>query len=160
VAARTFGISFLPTDGGKQMKRSLAMLGIVLLLGSALAMAQDQEAKPRSKPRGVLPTFYGAVVSPDQRERIYVIQQSYAEQISKLEEQLAAIKAKRDKEVEAVLTPEQLAKVKKLQEEARAKREAARQAAQSAAGTKPASETKAGAAAPSPSKSAAPAGSE
>ena len=154
------GNSFLPTDWGTQMKRSLSMLGIVLLLSSALAVAQDQEeTKPRRKPRGILPTHYGAIVAPDQRERIYDIQQSYAEQISKLEEQLAALKAKRDKEIEAVLTPEQLTKLKKLQDEAKAKREAARAVRQASQpdGT-PATEAKAGA---TPSgKPTQPAGSE
>lgn len=146
------------------MKRSLSMLGIVLLLSSALAVAQQQEeTKPRRKARGILPQHYAAVVAPDQRERIYEIQQSYAEQIAKLEEQLAAIKAKRDKEVEAVLTPEQLAKVKKLQDEAKAKREAARavrQASQPA--SSPATEAKAGAKAGAtpPAKATQPAGSE
>lgn len=144
------------------MKRSLSLLGIVLLLGSALVVAQDQETKPRRMARGILPPYYAAVVAPDQRERIYAIQQSYADQISKLEEQLAEIKAKRDKEVAAVLTPEQAAKVKTLVEEAKAKREAARaarQAANSADGA-PATDAKAGAAAPSPVKPASPASSE
>lgn len=110
------------------MKRALSLLGVVLLVGSAWAIAQDEEAKPRRSPKGILPAYYGAVVAPDQRERIYAIQQNYAEQIQQLEDQLAALKAKRDKEVEAVLTPEQLAKVKALQDEAKARREAARKA--------------------------------
>lgn len=145
------------------MKRSLSLLGIVLLLGSALVVAQEKEPMPRRKARGILPPYFAAVVAPDQRERIYSIQQSYEEQISKLEEQLAALKAKRDQEVAAVLTPEQAAKVKMLVEEAKAKREAARaarQAAKPATERTPATDAKAGAAAPSSAKPASPASSE
>ena len=69
-----------------------------------------------------------AVVSPDQREKIYAIQQTYADQLEKLEAELAALKAKRMSEVEGVLTAEQLQKVKGLAAEAKAKRDAAKTA--------------------------------
>ncbi len=127
------------------MKRSVwSCLAVLLLVGAAWSVAQEPEAQPRRQPRGILPAYYAAVVAPDQREKIYGIQQSYAEQLQKLEAEIAAIKAKRDAEVEAVLTAEQLKKVKAMADEARAKREAARkerEAAQGAAKPEPATPT-------------------
>ncbi len=115
------------------MKRSVcSLVAMLLVVGSVISMAQEPEAKPRRKPRGVLPAYYSAVISPDQREKIYAIQQSYAEQLAKLEAELAALKDKRNGEVEAVLTPEQLQKVQALAAEAKAKRDAAKTASEAA----------------------------
>ncbi|HEV3344129.1 MAG TPA: hypothetical protein VG125_27385 [Pirellulales bacterium] len=84
--------------------------------------ADGKTAKPRAKPRGRLPAYYSKVVDGQQREKIYKIQQQYEPKISALKAELQALQEKVDAEVEAVLTPEQQATVKKLTEEAKAKR--------------------------------------
>ena len=97
-------------------------------LGNQKSDADKPAAKKkvRSKPRGRLPAYYNAVVSPDQRERIYGIQAQYAEQIDKLLERLKMLTAERHAAVKGVLTPQQQAKVAQLRAEAKAKRAAAR----------------------------------
>ncbi len=88
-----------------------------------VSLLQKKTKKTRRKARGRLPNYYGRVgVSEDQKEKIYAIQATHAEKIAELEKQLKELKAKRDKEVEAVLTPDQLKKVKEMEEEARKKR--------------------------------------
>jgi hypothetical protein len=111
-------------------------LSLGLAAASLLAQGEKQEAKdpkPRAEPRGRLPDFYNRVVTEQQREQIYGIQKKYKADIDKLEQQLAEVKARRDAEIEAVLSKEQLEQVKKL-------REAAAQRAKPAAGDAPAKE--------------------
>ena len=91
----------------------LAAVGGLALGGEAPAKAKPSaEKKEQPKFRGRLPMYYGDVVSQKQREQIYGIQAKYADQIEQLQKQLDELKASRDAEVEAVLTPEQQAKVK------------------------------------------------
>lgn len=78
--------------------------------------------KPRAKPRGRLPAYYTKVVDGQQREKIYAIQQQYEPKISALKAELQALQDQVDAEVEAVLTPEQRDIVKKLADDAKAKR--------------------------------------
>ncbi len=111
---------------------------VILILASAGLMAQNDEAKPQKKPRGRLPNYYTKVVTPEQRKEIYSIQQGYASQIEELEVSLANLRAKRDKEVAAVLSAEQLEKVEKLREEAAERRKKKGGAAKKTAATKPA----------------------
>lgn len=111
----------------------LAMLTVVTALpsiieadeapGTATAPAAEDN---RDTPRGRLPDYYIRVVGLDQRDVIYGIQQKYQGRIDELLRQVAELEAQRDKEVEGTLTPEQLARVKQLQQEAEARR-AARQ---------------------------------
>ncbi len=78
------------------------------------AAAETKEVKkPRAKPRGRLPAYFSAVVSPEQRKEVYTLQAKYAEQMVALTTQIAALKTQRDKEVDAVLKPEQLEQVNK-----------------------------------------------
>jgi hypothetical protein len=86
--------------------------------------AQDAPAtaKARAKPRGRLPAYYSQVVSNLQREKIYTIQQSYAERIEALEAQLKDLQSKMQGEIRGVLTPEQQKKVDELTEAARKSR--------------------------------------
>lgn len=118
------------------IRKSVLTLAVVFPLIAALALAQapDKKAsdaakpatgaavKQRAKDRGRLPTYYARVVSGDQREKIYAIQQSYQPKIDDLQAQLKALIEKRDAEVEAVLTEDQKAKVHQLTAEAKAKR--------------------------------------
>lgn len=123
-------------------KLPFAVSAIILPLVVSIALAQDTKSsskadakaadksdskttKPRAPNRGRLPPYYTQVVNGQQREKIYAIQQQYAPQIAELKAQLQALQDKQNSEVEAVLTPEQLATVKKLSDDAKAKRKAA-----------------------------------
>ena len=78
------------------------------------AVAETKEVKkPRAKARGRLPAYFSAVVSPEQRKAVYALQAKYAEQMTSLEAQIATLKTQRNKEVDAVLKPEQLEQVNK-----------------------------------------------
>ncbi|MDR1957775.1 MAG: hypothetical protein LBQ54_01810 [Planctomycetaceae bacterium] len=72
-----------------------------------------------------LPNFYKDVVSSDQKEQIYNIQETYFAVISMLELRLEKLKAERDARIEAVLTESQKTKlesVKKAAATSRAKK--------------------------------------
>jgi Spy/CpxP family protein refolding chaperone len=66
--------------------------------------------------------YYGKVVTEEQRQKIYDIQRKYFPQIRALQKQLEALIAKRDAEIEAVLTPQQKAEIERLRKEAAARR--------------------------------------
>ncbi|HEX5445025.1 MAG TPA: hypothetical protein VFW87_14400 [Pirellulales bacterium] len=120
------------------IRKSLLTVAVVFPLIGALAWAQQAPgktgdaakpaagapAKARAKARGRLPAFYARVVSGDQREKIYAIQQSYEPKIADLQAQLKALTDKRDAEIEAVLTADQKTKVQQLATDAKAKRAA------------------------------------
>ena len=89
--------------------------------------AAEKEAKPsaegkaKKEPvdyRGPLPFYYAKVVSPDQKEKLYSVTQKYESQIKELQTKLRELEQARLKEIDALLTPEQLARVKELREEA------------------------------------------
>ena len=128
----------IPTAGLKKSVAALLVTALVLgAVGAAVGVGQAQDAPAavakdakqpakdtkRAKPRGRLPAYYGRVVDQKQREKIYAVQKSYAAEIAKLRTQLKDLLAKRNAEVEAVLTAEQRAKVAKLVAAAKAKRE-------------------------------------
>lgn len=91
---------------------------------------QPAEPKSRAKPEGILPDYYPEVVSEEQRKKIYRIQKKYGEQLQRLADEMAGLKAAMNVEIESVLQPEQLAKVKKLQAEAAARQKAKERAAE------------------------------
>ena len=109
---------------------SAVFLLATVLLTNGWATAQQPPAendpppakKERAKPRGRLPSYFARVVTEKQREEIYGIQTAYAEQLDKLREQIVQLESKRDKEVDQVLSAEQLAQVKELRDQAKAKR--------------------------------------
>ncbi len=126
------------------MKRLGRWIDVPCTLGLALAMIigalesspawsqekpanQESQEKPaaRKKARGRLPRYFAKVVTQQQREDIYEIQARFAARIEELQKQIDALIRQRDQEVEAVLSSEQLAEVRKLREEAK-KRQAAR----------------------------------
>jgi hypothetical protein len=78
------------------------------------------ESKEKKAAKGQLPAYYGKVVTDAQKEKIYGIQAKYRTQLDSLEEQIDALKKKRDAEIEAVLDAGQLAKVKAAKDEAAA----------------------------------------
>lgn len=94
---------------------------------SVVETPQATDAKrPRAKPRGRLPAYFGKVVDAEQRERIYDIQRSYAEQIEPLRQQLVQLDEQLRAEVREVLSDEQQQEIDELVDKARARREAAK----------------------------------
>src|SRR5262245_20539343 len=82
------------------------------------------EAKTRKQPadyRGPLPFYYGRVVSPDQKDKIYAIQEKYAGEMKPLMAKIRELEEARNKEIDALLTPEQLKRVDEIRNEARSK---------------------------------------
>jgi Spy/CpxP family protein refolding chaperone len=69
----------------------------------AAKRANDQNAAKRHR----LPPYYAQVVKPEQRDKIYKIQDEYAPRIEELEQKLAALRQECEAAVRAVLTPKQ-----------------------------------------------------
>jgi predicted transglutaminase-like cysteine proteinase len=93
--------------------------------GAAVAQppaAAATDANAAKKPRKRLPAYFGKVVTDKQRAQIYEIQAKFTEQIATLQEQLDALSAKRDAEIEQVLTEEQRAEIARLKSERKARR--------------------------------------
>lgn len=92
---------------------------LVLLLGGLLVLSADgligQEAKkddPPGKFKGILPPNYKKIgLSEGQVQDIYKIQAKYGTEIDKYEAKIKELKSTRDKEVRAVLTPDQKKKL-------------------------------------------------
>jgi hypothetical protein len=101
-----------------------------MLVAGGLWAAQEngqqsaEKATATKKFRGRLPAYFAAIVSTEQRQKVYDLQAAYAEKIAALEEQIAQLVGQRDKDVDAVLTPEQSAEVSRKRAEAAAKRKA------------------------------------
>jgi len=101
-----------------------------------LELTLGQEPKDPSF-KGRLPPYYGEIVTEAQRQQIYAVQEKYEKQISALEDQLEALKKKRDAEIKAVLSEEQRTKLKRKQEEvATSRKKAAEKRAADAKKTK------------------------
>ena len=86
-----------------------------LIVCADISLSQDA-AKPKFK--GHLPAHYGDIVTEAQRLQVYAVQEKYAAQIDALKNQLEVLETKRDKEIEAVLSPEQKEKLKKAKKTA------------------------------------------
>jgi Spy/CpxP family protein refolding chaperone len=71
--------------------------------------------------RGRLPAHYAPVVTSEQREKIYDIQEEYKAKIDPLEAQVKALTKERDDKIAAVLTPEQRKKIEDAQTQTKAK---------------------------------------
>lgn len=109
----------------------------------ASTKSDAKPAKQRAKARGRLPAYYNQVIDGQQREKIYAIQQQYEPKISSLKAELQALQDKLDAEMEGVLTPEQLSKVKELTEAAKQKRKGSATTSASASATTESSGAKA-----------------
>lgn len=95
----------------------------------AVAKAADEKpavakAKTRAKSGGRLPAYYRDVVTDEQKAKIYAIQKELGPKIAELRKQLEALTAEQKQKIEAVLTPEQLQKVKDLEATAKKTRDA------------------------------------
>ncbi len=124
-------------------RSELWLVGVVMAVGmlcsGAPVAAQAQKApaakqaevkKEPAKRRGPLPAYYGQVVTPQQREKIYTIQQTYTEQIEALQTQLKELQAKLAAECKAVLTADQVKKIEELAAAAKTKGQPTEEAAE------------------------------
>jgi Spy/CpxP family protein refolding chaperone len=103
----------------------LPMLAVALAAVSQTARGAEgkepmKKMLSRVRERGRLPPHYAPVVTAEQREKIYDIQEDYKTKIDALEAQVKALGKERDEKIAAVLTPEQKKKI----EEAQAKKPA------------------------------------
>ena len=126
------------------MKRWIPVLCVscAALLALAVQPSRSGDDAPAAKAeasrsRVRLPNNYGQLgLTPEQRERIYAVQAEYAQKIEQLEAQLAALREQRDKQCQALLTPEQrarLAAILKDREQQKAERAKAAKAARASA---------------------------
>jgi Spy/CpxP family protein refolding chaperone len=89
----------------------------------AQAGAAPTESAAPKKTINRLPNNYGKLdLTSSQKQKIYDAQNKYREQIEALEKQIADLTAKKNAEVEAVLTPEQKAKLADLSGKSAAKK--------------------------------------
>jgi hypothetical protein len=105
-------------------KKVLWAAAVVIAVGTVIgngSLSIGQEAKAK-KAKGRLPAYFADIVTEDQRQAIYKIQETYKKQIDDLEAQLAAARDKEMTEIEGVLDAEQKAKLKKTREDAAAKK--------------------------------------
>jgi len=87
----------------------------------AATKAADKKSDATTK-KGRLPANFGKLgLNDTQKDKIYAIQGSYSDQLDALEAQVAAVKAKRDHEVEGVLTEDQRKVLKNLTDAAKDK---------------------------------------
>ena len=96
-----------------------ALLVAMLCLSSGLVGQEPKkEAKkdePATKFKGQLPANYKKIgLSDDQVQTVYKIQSKYNEEIDKLDAKIKELRAAKDKEVKAVLTPEQKKRLEEI----------------------------------------------
>ena len=116
------------------MKRWIPVLCLscaaLLALGVQPSRSGDDrpvaKAEAAAKSRVRLPNNYAQLgLTPEQRQQVYALQAEYSQKIEQLEAQLAALREQRDKECQALLTPEQrgrLAAILKEREQQKAER--------------------------------------
>lgn len=105
----------------------------------AKADQPKKEAKKEER-RGPIPELYGKIVAPDQKEKIYAIQTKYQAEMAPLLAKIKEIQAAQTKEIESVLTPEQLTRLKELKAEQQKAAMARREQMMKKAEVKPAAE--------------------
>jgi Spy/CpxP family protein refolding chaperone len=97
---------------------SIAIFACCSLIGLAqegTKPAKTAQAEKTDQPKGRLPAHYGKIGLTDaQKAKIYAVQGDYDDQLDTLVKQIADLKAKRDAEVEAVLTEDQRKILKNL----------------------------------------------
>ncbi|HEX4609495.1 MAG TPA: hypothetical protein VH092_14955, partial [Urbifossiella sp.] len=70
---------------------------------------------PSPKAKGTLPPSWGKLGLTDvQKQDVYSIQNKYGTEIDKLDAKIKEMKAARDKEMKAVLTPEQKKRLEEI----------------------------------------------
>ena len=102
---------------GVVRSRFASLLAVGLLASGSLLWAAEESAKPKAdaskkaETRRRLPPHYADVVTEEQREAIYKIQDEHAPEIEAQEAKLMAVRKKLDDAVRGVLKPDQLKKV-------------------------------------------------
>ena len=111
----------------------VASLASTLIIGVTSLSTIGQEAKKgadkakpaaKEKAKGRLPAYFKDVVTDEQRDQIYAIQAKYEKQLGDLRAQLEAVQDKQMAEIEGLLSAEQKEKLKKIRDEADAKKKA------------------------------------
>lgn len=97
------------------------LAGISVVLAFSPIFAQDTPspngaATSEEETSGRLPPYFRDIVDKTQREKIYEIQMKFDELIKPLTDQIAELKSKESKEIEAVLTDKQRATLAKVKE--------------------------------------------
>jgi Spy/CpxP family protein refolding chaperone len=96
----------------------VAFTAILVLCGGSAAQDAKKEAKkdePVPKAKGFLPPNWGKLgLTDSQKQDVYTIQGKYNTEIDKLDAKIKELKAARDKEVKAVLTPEQKKRLEEI----------------------------------------------
>ena len=109
---------------------------------------KTKKAKRRGGDR--LPQFFKGVVTDEQKEKVYAIQDEYAPKLKALNDQLKTLTEERNAKIDDLLTPDQKATVQAKRAEAAAKRAEPRPSGEKAQ-AKRAEKRKAGTRAPSTS---------
>jgi hypothetical protein len=119
-----------------QLRIRATMLAVALLLAAIAPTALlAQQKEPSDGAKGRLPAYFKDIVSDQQKDSIYKIQTQFDEKLKTLEarfkelsteiktvrDEIDAIRDQERSAVEAVLTQQQVAKIKRLQAEAQAK---------------------------------------
>jgi hypothetical protein len=100
----------------------MLLCGVFALSGALVGQEAKKDEKkdekkvdPPSKAKGALPANWGKIgLSDDQKQSIYRIQGKYGDEINKLDARIKELKATRDKEMRAVLTPDQKKRLEEL----------------------------------------------
>lgn len=101
----------------------LLVAGALFVAGLATLQSADPPVPGMpAKARGRLPTHFKDVVTETQRQRIYAIQSKYDAEIDGLAARIKRLQAEQLREIEGVLEPDQLAKLKRLRAAAEAKK--------------------------------------
>ena len=104
---------------GVAKSRIASLLAVGLLASGSLLWAAEEtaptkpkaDASKKAETRRRLPPHYADVVTEEQREAIYKIQDEHAPEIEAQEAKLIAVRKKLDDAVREVLKPDQLKKV-------------------------------------------------
>ncbi|HWL07756.1 MAG TPA: hypothetical protein VNQ76_05105 [Planctomicrobium sp.] len=121
-------------------KMIFCLVGVVALGLTAIAaddpVKKPTEAKSQKKVQkddtksARLPAPFGKLgLSDEQRKQIYAVQGSYQDRIEKLKNELKQVSQERDQQIEAILTSGQKDRLKELESEAKAAKEAKKVAA-------------------------------
>ncbi|MGC4002387.1 MAG: hypothetical protein QM811_04265 [Pirellulales bacterium] len=103
-------------------KLSLFAVALVVTIGASDWSSSSSAQEAKAKAKGRLPPYYAKVdVDDKQREAIYKIQASYDPKLDKLEEELKAMREKRDAELRDVLTKAQQKALDEAIEESKSK---------------------------------------
>jgi hypothetical protein len=114
-------------DTGSTQKPAAAHTAVegTLQPSSAESTPADKPARAKKikRHRGEqLPLYYKGVVTDDQKQQVYSIQDEYKPKLDALREQLKSLTAERDAKLDVLLTADQKAKVQAKRDEAQAKR--------------------------------------